>query len=72
MAAVTTPSSPLDLSRVSYDKCVASIQSRFVSVQADDELNQTHIQIPMDMNNISDAPIKGQTLEQFTVTKEFN
>src|SRR5436189_4845947 len=25
MAAVTAPSSPLDLSRVSYDKCVASL-----------------------------------------------
>src|SRR4051812_22152628 len=28
MAAATTPSSPLDLSRVSYHKCVASLQSR--------------------------------------------
>src|SRR3954468_24835637 len=28
MAAATTPSSPLDLSRVSYDKCMASLQSR--------------------------------------------
>src|SRR3954467_8225971 len=28
MAAATTPSSPLNLSRVSYDKCVASLQSR--------------------------------------------
>src|SRR3954471_8176832 len=28
MAAVTVPSSPLDLNHVSYDKCVASLQSR--------------------------------------------
>src|SRR4051812_10022996 len=27
-AAVTAPSSPLDLNHVSYDKCVASFQSR--------------------------------------------
>ena len=35
MAAVTTPSSPLDLSRVSYDKCVALLQSRPDPIRAE-------------------------------------
>src|SRR4051812_31868336 len=39
MAAVTTPSSPLDLTHVSYDKCVASLQSRPGSIRADDKLD---------------------------------
>ena len=66
MAAVTTPSSPLDLSHVSYDKSVASIQSRLGPIQADDELDPAHIQTSMDVNNISDAPILGHTLGQFS------
>src|SRR5436190_14716384 len=53
--AATIPSSPLDLSHVSYDKCVASLQSRLCPVQADDELDPIHIQTSMNMKNISDA-----------------
>src|SRR4051812_47806720 len=40
--AVTIPSSPLDLSRIAYDKCVASLQSRPSPVQADNELDPSH------------------------------
>src|SRR3954462_10089294 len=38
-AAVTIPSYPLVLSHVSYDKCVASLQSRPDPIQADDNLD---------------------------------
>src|SRR3954468_17256672 len=51
---------------------MASVQSRLESVQTDDELDPTHIQVPEHMNKISDDPIIGQTLEQFTVAKESN
>src|SRR5438270_13710082 len=37
-AAVTLPSSPLDQNYVSYDKCVASLQSRPGPTQADDNM----------------------------------
>src|SRR5438270_7549035 len=41
-AATAAPLSPLDLSRVSYDKCVASLQSRPSSVHADDTFGIEH------------------------------
>src|SRR4051812_35986038 len=65
MAATTTPSSPLDLSRVSYDKCVASLQSRPGPIRADGKLDFEHIWTSMHMNNNSDAPIIGHTHEHF-------
>src|SRR5436190_2197691 len=65
MAAATTPSSPLDLSRVSYDKCVASLQSRPGPIRADDKLDFEHNWTSMHMNNNSDAPIIGHTHEHF-------
>src|SRR4051812_7220182 len=65
MAAVTTPSSPLDLSHVSYDKCVASLQSRPGPIRADDKLDFEHNWTSMHMNNDSDAPIIGHTHEHF-------
>src|SRR3954468_20678259 len=54
MAAVTTPSSPLDLSHVSYDKCMASLQNRSGSIGADDKLDLEHNWTSMHMNNNSD------------------
>src|SRR5436189_2081478 len=57
MAAATTPSSPLDLSRVSYDKCVASLQSRPGLIRADDKLDIKHNWTSMHMNDDSDASI---------------
>src|SRR3954469_15707614 len=65
MAAVTTPSSPLDLSHVSYDKCVASLQSRPGPIRAGDKLDFEHNWTSMHMNNDSDAPIIGHTHERF-------
>src|SRR4051812_48204561 len=65
MAAATTPSSPLDLSRVSYDKCVASLQSRPGPIQADDKLDFEHNWTSMHMNNNNDVPIIGHTYERF-------
>src|SRR2546430_388477 len=50
-AATTAPSSPLDLSRVSYDKCVASLQSRPSPIQADDKLDIEHNWTSMHMND---------------------
>src|SRR3954462_4557715 len=64
-AAVTIPSSPLDRNHVSYDKCVASLQSRPGPTQADDKLDLEHIWTSVHMNNNGDAPITGHTLERF-------
>src|SRR3954470_17600929 len=72
MAAVTTPSSPLDLSHVSYDKCVASLQSRPGPIQADDEPDLSHSQASVLMNYISDAQITGHTLGRFGVAQKTN
>src|SRR5438270_5133490 len=72
MAAVTTPSSPLDLSHVSYNKCVASLQSRPGPIQADDKLDFEHNCTSMPMNNNGDAPIIGHTHERFRDTQRTN
>src|SRR3954464_8754500 len=72
MAAVTTPSSPLDLSHVSYDKCVASLQSRPGLIRADDKLDLAHNWTSMHMNNNSDAPIIGHTHEHFRDAQRTN
>src|SRR3954468_17809187 len=72
MAAVTTPSSPLDLSHVSYDKCVASLQNRSGSIRADDKLDLEHNWTSMHMNNNSDAPIIGHTHERFRDAQRTN
>src|SRR3954467_5421378 len=61
MAAVAAPSSPLDLSRVSYHKCVASLQSRPGPIRADDKLDIEHNWTSMHMNDDSDAPITRHT-----------
>src|SRR4051812_23143984 len=71
-AAVTIPSSPLDLNYVSYDKCVASLQSRPGPVQADDNLDPEYIWTSVHMNNNSVAPITGHTLERFKDTQRTN
>ena len=71
-AAVTIPSSPLDLNHVSYDKCVASLQSRPGPIQADDNLDLEHTWTSVHMNNNVDAPITGHTLEQFRDTQRTN
>src|SRR3954462_3203522 len=72
MAAVTTPTSPLDLSHVSYDKCVASLQSRPGPIRADDKLDFEHNWTSMHMNNDSDAPIIGHTHEHFRDAQRTN
>src|SRR3954469_7900580 len=72
MAAVTTPSSPLDLSHVSYDKCVASLQSRPGPIQADDKLDFEHNWTSMHMNNNSDAPTIRHTHEHFRDAQRTN
>src|SRR5436189_36136 len=61
MAAVTAPSSPLDLSHISYDKCVASLQSRPGPIRADDKLDIEHNWTSMHMNDNSDVPVIGHT-----------
>src|SRR4051812_42563042 len=72
-AATAAPSSPLDLSRVSYDKCVASLQSRPSPVQADDKLDIEHNWTSMHMNNNdSDAPIIGHTHEHIRTAQRTN
>src|SRR3954471_17753538 len=71
MAAVTTPSFPLDLSHVSYAKCVASLQSRPGPIRADDKLNFEHNWTSMHMNNNGDAPIIG-THEHFRDAQRTN
>src|SRR4051812_34687624 len=63
-AAVTAPSSPLDLNHVSYDKCVASFQSRPGPKQADNNLDLEHTWTSVHKNNNGDAPITGHTLER--------
>src|SRR3954463_10630722 len=65
-------SSPLDLSRVSYDKCVASLQSRPGPIRADDKLDFEHNWTSMHMNNDSDAPIIGHTREHFRDAQRTN
>src|SRR4051812_17223025 len=65
MAAVTAPSSPLDLSHVSYDKCVALLQGRPGPIRADDKLNFEHNWTSVHMNITGDAPIIGHTHEHF-------
>ena len=72
MAAVTAPSSPLDLSRVSYDKCVASLQSRPSPVQPDDKFDIDHNWTSMHMNDDGDAPIIGHTHEHFRDAQRTN
>src|SRR3954466_13173486 len=62
-AATAAPSSPLDLSRVSYDKCVASLRRRPSPIQADDKLDIEHNWTSMHMNSYGDAPIIGHTHE---------
>src|SRR3954467_14555233 len=72
MAAVTTPSSPLDLSHVSYDICVASLQSRPDPIRADNKLDLEHNWTSMHMNNNSDALIIGHTHEHFIDAQRTN
>src|SRR4051812_6311030 len=71
-AAVAIPSSPLDLNHVSYDKCVASLQSRPGPTQADNNMDLEHIWTSVHMNNNSDAPIIGHTHEHFKDTQRTN
>src|SRR3954471_19308011 len=72
MAAVTIPSSPLDLNHVSYDKCVASLQSRPGLIRADDKLDFEHNWTSVHMNNNGDAPIIGHTHEHFIESQRTN
>src|SRR3954465_11437161 len=72
MAAVTAPSSPLDLSHVSYDKCVASLQSRPGPIRVDDKLDIEHNWTSMHMNDDSDAPIIGHTHEHIINAQRTN
>src|SRR3954466_10232239 len=72
MAAVSTPSSPLDLSHVSYNKCMASLQSRPSPIREDDKLDFEHNWTFMHMNNNSDAPIIGHTHEHFKDAQKTN
>src|SRR3954468_22984411 len=73
-AATAAPSSPLDLSRVSYDKCVASLQNRPspIQVQADDKLDIEHNWTSMHMNSDGDAPIIGHTDEHIRTAQRTN
>src|SRR3954465_7117686 len=71
-AATAAPSSPLDLSRVSYDKCVASLQSRLSPIQADDKLDIEHNWTSMHMNSDSNAPIIGHTHEHIRTAQRTN
>src|SRR3954469_3505063 len=71
-AATATPPSPLDLSRVSYDKCVASLQSRPSPIQADDKLDIEHNWTSMHMNSDGDAPIIGHTHEHIKIAQRTN
>src|SRR3954465_5861214 len=72
MAAVTIPSSPLDLNHVSYDKCVASLRSRPGPIRADDKLDFEHNWASVHMNNNGDAPITGHTHEHFKEPQRTN
>src|SRR3954471_11992091 len=71
-AATAAPSSPLDLSRISYDKCVASLQSRPSPIQADDKLDIEHNWTSMHMNSDGDAPIIGHTHEHIKTAQRTN
>src|SRR5436189_1129695 len=71
-AATATPSSPLDLSRVSYDKCVASLQNRPSLIQADDKWDIEHNWASMHMNSDGDAPIIGHTHEHIKTAQRTN
>src|SRR3954467_11113071 len=71
-AATDVPSSPLDLSRVSYDKCVASLQSRPSPIQADDKLDIEHNWTSMHMNSNGDAPIIGYTHKHIRTAQRTN
>src|SRR4051812_42367616 len=71
-AATSAPSSPLDLNRVSYDKCVASLQSRPSPIQADDKLDIEHNWTSMHMNSDGDAPIIGHTHEHTRTAQRTN
>src|SRR5436190_22915006 len=71
-AATAAPPSPLDLSRVSYDKCVASLQSRPSPIQADDKLDIEHNWTSMHMNSDGDAPIIGHTHEHIKTAQRTN
>src|SRR4051812_4011345 len=53
-AAITIPSSPLDLNHVFYDKCVASLQNRPGPIQTDDNLDLEHTWTSVHLNNNSD------------------
>src|SRR3954464_15359779 len=72
VAAVTTPSSPLYLSHVSYDKCVASLQSRPGPIRANDKLDFEHNWTFVHMNSNGDAPIIGHTHEHFKEPQRTN
>src|SRR3954468_2586983 len=72
MAATAAPSSPLDLSRVSYDKCVASLQSRPSPIRADDKLDIEHNWTSMHMNDNGDAPIIGYAHEHIRNAQRTN
>src|SRR4051812_35380139 len=72
MAAATTPSSPLDLNHVSYDKCVASLQSRPSPIRADDKLDFEHNWTSVHMHNNGDAPIIGHAHKHFRDTQRTN
>src|SRR4051812_36795406 len=71
-AATAAPSSPLDLSRVSYDKCVASLQSRPSPIQADDKLDIEHNWTSMHMNSDGDAPIIEHTHKHIRTAQRTN
>src|SRR5436190_14093519 len=73
MAADAAPSSPLDLSHVSYDKCVASLRSRPGPIRAEDKLDIEHNWTSMHMiDNDSDAPIIGHTHEHIRIAQRTN
>src|SRR4051812_37039360 len=71
-AATAAPSSPLDLSRVSYDKCVASLQSRPSPIHTDDKLDIEHNWTSIHMNSYGDAPIIGHTQEHIRTAQRTN
>src|SRR3954466_13628545 len=71
-ATTAAPSSPLDLSRISYDKCVASLQSRPSPIQADDKLDIEHNWTSMHMNSDGDAPIIGHTHKHIRTAQRTN
>src|SRR5438270_485435 len=62
----------MDLSHVSYDKCVASLQSRPGPIRADDKLDFEQNWTSIHMNNDSDAPIIGHTHEHFKDAQRTN